>query len=205
MLTAIAFVCVAVIRIPVVSFLKYEPKDCIIAIAAFLYGPAAGAAISVVVSFIEMITISDTGVIGFFMNITSTLLFVLPAALMYRHKKSISMAIAGLITGTLLMTLGMILWNYIVTPFYMGMPRADVAAMLAPVFLPFNLLKGGLNTAITLLIYKRTALILRKVGALPPSTDTSHSSGKKSIVIAVSSIAAIATMVLVLLAWQGKI
>ena len=36
----------------------------------------------------------------------------------------------------------------------MGYPREAVAELLIPVFLPFNLLKGGLNTGITLVLYK---------------------------------------------------
>ena len=203
MMSALAFVSVALIRVPVVSFLKYEPKDCIIAILAFLYGPAAAALSTVCVSLIEMITVSDTGIIGFFMNITATLLFVMPAAFMYKRDKSLHRAVIGLITGTLLMTGGMILWNYVITPFYMGTPRADVVKMLIPVFLPFNLFKGGLNTALTLLLYKRVALILRKTGALPASSDSGSS--KKSVIIAVVCAAVIVTLVLVLLAWRGII
>ena len=40
-LSAIAYLTVFFIRIPMVEFLKYEPKDVIITIAAFLFGPLA--------------------------------------------------------------------------------------------------------------------------------------------------------------------
>ena len=47
----------------------------------------------------------------------------------------------------------MLLWNYLITPLYMvGTTRSMVAAMLPTVFLPFNLVKGGLNMALILLI-----------------------------------------------------
>ena len=49
MFAAIAYVIVAVIRIPIILFLKYEPKDVVIAIAGFLYGPLTSLAISGVV------------------------------------------------------------------------------------------------------------------------------------------------------------
>lgn len=39
MLCALAYIAVAVFRIPVVLFLKYDPKDVIIAIGGFIYGP----------------------------------------------------------------------------------------------------------------------------------------------------------------------
>ena len=62
MLCALAYVMVSLIRIPLlVPFLKYEPKDVILAIGGFLYGPVAALFSCTVVAFIEMITISDTG------------------------------------------------------------------------------------------------------------------------------------------------
>ena len=149
MLSAIAYVAVALLRFPVVLFLSYEPKDVVIAIGGFLYGPLAALGISLVVSFIEMLTISSTGWIGFVMNFLSSAAFAGTAALLYRKKRTQGSAIAGLFGGALLMTVLMLLWNYLITPLYMHTARADVAAMLVPVFLPFNLLKGCLNATIT--------------------------------------------------------
>ena len=81
MLSAIAYVAVALLRFPVVLFLSYEPKDVVIAIGGFLYGPLAALGISLVVSFIEMLTISSTGWIGFVMNFLSSAAFAGTAAL----------------------------------------------------------------------------------------------------------------------------
>ena len=50
MLTALSYLIVATIRIPVVMFLKYEPKDVIITIGGFMFGPVEGFLISLVVS-----------------------------------------------------------------------------------------------------------------------------------------------------------
>ena len=75
MLAAIAYVVMMVGRIPVVAFLKYDPKDIIITIAGFLFGAPSALAVSFVVSLIEMLTLSDTGIIGFFMNVLSTASF----------------------------------------------------------------------------------------------------------------------------------
>lgn len=163
-LCAIAYLCVFVFRIPVVSFLKYEPKDVIITLGAFLFGPLEAIIMSIVVSLVEMITISTTGPIGMIMNIISTCAFAAIAAFIYQKKPTISGAVIGLISGTVFMTLLMLLWNYLITPFYLSTPREVVADMLLPVFLPFNLLKGGLNTAITLLLYKPIFQVLQKSG-----------------------------------------
>ena len=54
LLAAIAYLMVTFIRIPVVMFLKYEPKDVIITIGGFLFGPMASFVVSLLVSLIEM-------------------------------------------------------------------------------------------------------------------------------------------------------
>ena len=84
MISAIAYVLVSTIRIPVVLFLKYEPKDVIITIGGFLMGPCAVLITSGVVSLIEMFSISDTGIIGCIMNFLSTCSFACVAALVYK-------------------------------------------------------------------------------------------------------------------------
>ena len=66
MFSAVSFVAVLISQIipTVAGFLSYDPKDAIIVIAGFIMGPMASVAISVLVSFIEMITISTTGPYG---------------------------------------------------------------------------------------------------------------------------------------------
>ena len=90
MLCAVAYVIVALVRIPVVMFLKYEPKDVIIAFGGFLYGPLAALIVTTVVSFIEMLTVSTTGWIGLIMNILSTAAFAQKAHTFGRGHRSAS-------------------------------------------------------------------------------------------------------------------
>lgn len=174
MLAAIAYLLVLVVRIPVVLFLSYEPKDVAIAIAGFLFGPLAGAGTSLVVSLVEMVSISQTGPIGAVMNFLSTVAFVCPAAWLYRKYHTRRGAVMGLLVGSVAMIAVMLLWNWLITPLYMGVERTAVEGMLLPIFLPFNALKAGLNTAITLLLYKPLVTGLRKTGLLPPSQEKSH-------------------------------
>lgn len=170
MLGAMAYLIMLVGRVPVVMFLKYDPKDAVISMGGFLLGPGSAAMISLVVSFFEMLTASDTGFIGFFMNVLSTCAFVLPAAWLYRKKRTLNSAALGLCIGVVCMTALMLAWNYIITPLYMGYPRAAVAELLLPVFLPFNLFKGVLNAGVTMLIYKPVSRALRRA-KLVPTTD----------------------------------
>ena len=203
MITAIAYVLVATIRIPVVLFLKYEPKDVIITIGGFLMGPMAALASSVAVALIEMVTISETGIIGCIMNFLSTCTYACIAAIIYRRNHTQKGAVLALLTGTVTMTATMLLWNYLITPLYMtGTSRSDIAGMLIPVFLPFNLIKAGLNSAITLLLYKPLVTGLRKAGMLPPS-QSSGQSGKSGVLIFAGLL--LASCVLLVLVFQGVI
>ena len=70
----------------------------------------------------------------------------------------------GLATGVVSMTAAMLLWNYFITPLYMGAPREAVAAMLLPVFLPFNAIKATINMAIALIIYKPISKLFHSLG-----------------------------------------
>ena len=203
MLAAIAYVIVAFIRIPVVLFLKYEPKDVIITIGGFLLGPLAAFITSLVVSLVEMVSISDTGPIGALMNLLSTCSFACTAAIFYKKRHTLSGAIWGLLLGSIVMVGAMILWNWLITPLYMGVARSAVEGMLIPMFLPFNLLKAGLNSALVLVLYKPLVTALRKAN-LAPSKVQSSSTGNKTGVMILGLIL-LATCILLLLVFQGKI
>lgn len=171
MLAAMAYVAMLITRpLPsVAGFLSYDLKDVVVAIAGFTLGPVPALLITLVVSLVEMVTVSSTGPIGLLMNVLSTSAFVLPSAILYQRNKSLKSAAVGLALGVVLMTAVMLAWNYIITPLYMNVPRAVVAGMLLPTFLPFNLVKGGLNAGITMLVYKPVSSALRRAGLLSPS------------------------------------
>ena len=78
-------------------------------------------------------------------------------------------AIIGILCGILAMTVTMLLWNWWITPLYMGVGREVVVGMLFPIFLPFNLVKGAINGAIAVLLYKPLIRALRKARLLPES------------------------------------
>ena len=203
MLAAVAFMLVALIRIPVVLFLSYEPKDVIITIGGFLLGPMASFLISVVVALVEMVTISTTGPIGCVMNLLSSACFSCTAAFVYKKKRTMTGAVLGLVLGSVTMVIVMLLWNWLITPLYMtGTSRSDVAAMLIPVFLPFNALKAGFNSALSLILYKPLVLALRKTGLIP-KTSSKSASAKWGIYLL--SAALLATCVLLLLVLRGFI
>lgn len=198
MLTAMAYALVCLIRIPVVVFLKYEPKDVIITIGGLLYGPMAALIISTVTALLEMVSISETGWIGAVMNLLSSASFACTAALIYKNRRTLTGAVLGLAAGSVAMVGVMLLWNWLITPLYMGVSRAVVEGMLLPAFLPFNLLKAGLNSALVLCLYKPLVSALRKAGLIQEGK-----SGKSKIGVPLFALALLATCILFLLVLKG--
>ena len=202
MLAAMAYLLVCAVRIPVVLFLQYEPKDVVITVGGFMFGPMASMIVSLVVSLVEMFTISETGPIGCLMNLLSTCAYACTAAVVYKKNRTLAGAVTGLCLGAVVMTAAMLLWNWLITPLYMGMERQTVEALLIPAFLPFNLLKAGLNTALTLALYKPLVTALRKVRLLE---SQEQNAGTSKVGVYLLAAALLATCILLLLVFQGKL
>ncbi len=206
MLCAVSYLVMMVGRVPLVpavSFLKYDPKDVIIVIGGFIFGPMVSFLISLIVSVVEMLSVSETGIIGLIMNVISTCSFACIAAFVYKKKHTMSGAILGLGLGIMCMTAVMLLWNYFITPIYMGYPREAVAELLLPAFLPFNLIKGGINLGITLLVYKPIVTALRKAHLIHESENTDKKSTYIGTIVVSSFI--LVSCILFVLVMKGTI
>ena len=202
MFVAVSYVAVIAARpIPkVAGFLSYEPKDAVVVIAGFLFGPLTSALVSVLTSLLELPS-SSTGLYGLLMNVVSTCSFAVPAAWFYLRHRSKKGALISLILGVVCMAACMVLWNYIITPFYMGVPRAQVAGMLASVFLPFNLIKGGINAGLALLLYKPVATALRRSGLAEESSEGAKPRFSPGFTLLAAAV--LVTFVLLLLVMLG--
>ena len=210
MLCAIAYVVMFISKtifapIPVAGFLTFDLKDVIIAIGGFLYGPLNALCISVITSLIEMVTVSETGPIGLLMNVLSTIAFVCPAAFIYKRRQTLSAAVAGLVIGGILMTGIMLLWNYLITPLYLNIPRDVVAGMLPTAFLPFNLVKALMNGALTMLLYKPVVTALRKARLVPEHENSAQVQKRRTIGVSIVAVILLATAVLLGLVLAGVI
>ena len=97
MLCALAYGAAAVGRVPLVLFLKYDPKDIVLAVSGLIFGPSAACAAAVTVSFAELLTVSENGVLGFLMNVISSCSFACTAALIYRRRRTFAGAAGGLL------------------------------------------------------------------------------------------------------------
>jgi len=159
MLSALAFLLALLFHylpipplVPAAPFLKFEPKDVIIVIAGFLYGPLTVVPMAIVVGLLEM-PLSATWLYGLIMNVTSTCAFACTASGIYKKWRNITGAAVGLAAGVLLVTLVMIPLNYLITPYFMGVPRHVVVAILVTGIGLFNFVKYALIAAITMQLY----------------------------------------------------
>ncbi len=203
MLCALAYVAVIVGRIPLVLFLKYDPKDVVIVIGGFIFGPLTAFTITVIVSIVQMFTISGTGIWGCIMNIVSSCSFACTAAFIYKKKHSLSGAILALFCGWSCQVGIMMVWNYIIAPIYMGYPREAIVELLLPAFLPFNLIKGGLNAAITMLLYKPIVTALRRSNLIEYNNNPEKM--KLNIGVVLAAMLMIITCVLLILSFNHVI
>lgn len=158
MLVALSIVLVYVVRFPIfpsAAFLEYDPADIPILIGTFAYGPVAGLLITVIAAVIQGLTVSAvSGLYGIIMHIIATGVLVLVAGGIYRIRHTKGGAVIALICGTICMGVVMMVANHFITPAFSGWPTEAVDAMLLTVILPFNLIKAGINSLITFLVYK---------------------------------------------------
>jgi riboflavin transporter FmnP len=138
--------------LPGVTWLKFDASNMPAMVAGFAYGPGGGVAVGVVTAILHGLLMADFS--GAVMNIIVIAFYVLPAALIYKYKHTFAGAIVALIVGTLCAVVGAVLGNLIITPAWLGVPIDAVIAMIVPILIPFNLIKGLINSLLTLVIYK---------------------------------------------------
>ena len=187
--------------IPSVEFLSYDAKDVIIVIGGFIYGPGSAFIMSVITSLLE-IMYRGGNLLDVLMNVISTCTFACVAAWIYKRDHTREGAFIGLGAGIVCCVLSMLLWNYIVTPIYFGMPREAVVSILIPGILPFNLLKCGLNTGLTLFLYKPIVGVFRRTSLVEHSSGGDHAITKGTVLI---GLFICASVICFILGFQGLI
>ncbi|MBQ9915018.1 MAG: ECF transporter S component, partial [Clostridia bacterium] len=160
------------------SFYELDFSEVPVLIGAFALGPMAGAtieAIKILLNFLMNGTI--TGGVGELSNLVLGLVFVLPAAFIYKKNKTKKSALIGLAAGGLTMVvLGCFINAYVMIPLYSKlMPIEAILAQAAAIWpvidntfsfvllcvAPFNLIKAILVTVLTMFLYKRLSPLLK--------------------------------------------
>lgn len=144
--------------IPGVPWLKYDPSGIVCLVAGFAYGPAAAVLVSVL-GFVPHVFADPWGSL---MAIAVALAMSVPAALIYRRARTRRGALIGIIAGAVVALVVAIIGNLLVTPIYADMTVEQVAAMIVPALLPFNLAKLVVHGVVTFLIYKPISNLLNR-------------------------------------------
>lgn len=144
--------------LPGVTWLKFDASNMPAMVAGFAYGPAGGIAVGIITAIIHGLLMADFT--GALMNIMVVVCFVLPAALIYKKMHTFTGAIIGLVFSIIAGVIGAIIGNLLLTPSWLGIPFDAVIALITPVLIPFNIIKGLINAVLTLIIYKSISNII---------------------------------------------
>lgn len=160
------------------DFLKIDISDVPAIFGGMSLGPVAGFIIVFIKNLFQAMTASTTAWIGEIANLLIGGSYVVIVSLIYRHKKDIKGLLIGFILGTIAMIIVGCLTNYyMLLPFYakvmpmeaiisMGSiinPRiTDLGSFVIWMIAPFNLVKAVLISLITLPLYKKMEVILKK-------------------------------------------
>lgn len=164
------------------TFLKFDIAELPALFAGFYLGPVSGCAVVLIKNLLNVIiTGTSTAFVGEAMNIVTSICFVLPAALIYQKMHTKKGAIIGMVVGTLTVSIVAIFLNaYVAFPMYgrlfglsteaiIGMGHAvnplvnDYVTMMLFSIFPFNLVKHGITSLVTYLLYKRVGNALRRI------------------------------------------
>lgn len=161
-------------------FYKIDASELPVIIGAFAMGPLAGVAIELIKILLNLLFDGTTTVfVGEFANFLIGCAYVVPAAFVYYRRKSKKRAVLGLILGTLTCTVaGCLLNAFLLLPAYSKAFHMEIDALIAMgtevnravdsmltfvlfATAPLNLLKCGIVSVITMLIYKPISRILK--------------------------------------------
>ncbi|MCM1100077.1 MAG: ECF transporter S component [Clostridium sp.] len=162
-------------------FYELDFSELPILIGAFAFGPLAGVMMEFVKILLKLaLKGTSTAFVGDLANFAVGCSFILPASAIYAFRKSKKSAIAACVTGTLVMTVFGTAFNalYLLPAFAkMFMPMEQILAagvkanplvregsivsFVVACVAPLNLLKGGVASLFTMLVYKHLSPILK--------------------------------------------
>lgn len=151
---------------PAASFLKLDFSSVFTLLAGFIYGPVSGVAVCAVKELLCVAKSSTLG-IGEVANFVVTVCFMLIPAITYKFKKGFGTVAITLAAGCVLEIVAALIANrFINFPLYeqfLGVTAAEAFAVLWPYIVLFNLIKTVAVSIITILLYKKVSLLIKKI------------------------------------------
>lgn len=151
-LAAVLMMTISLPIMPTAPFLKFDPSDAVAMISAAVLGPGGGVAV-VALKNVLVFLIRGANPLGLLMNLAGSGALIWTVGRMFQSRPTLWGLVGGGAAGALTAALVMIPANLLMVPLIHGIPRETVAAMLLPAYVPFNLLKGLLSTALAAPLY----------------------------------------------------
>ena len=165
------------------SFLEIHLDEIPAFIAGFAYGPLSGALVILIKTIVKL-PLTNTACVGELADFIYSMVFVIPAAIIYKRHRTIKGAFISMGVATIIQ----IMTASFVTTFVMldaysklyHLPKAVILGMcqkinpaitslgfpfLLMVVLPFNTLKDAIVVMFTFLLYKRLRILFNKIDA----------------------------------------
>ena len=163
------------------GFYKLDLSETVILMGSFAMGPVAGVLIELLKNLLNiLINGTTTAYVGEFANFVTGCAFVLPAALIYKYKKTFKGALCGMIVGTLsLAAVGALINYFVLIPAFSKLYKlpidniiemgskvnplvGDLKTLVVFAVAPFNIVKGVICSILSMILYKRQSNILHK-------------------------------------------
>lgn len=145
------------------GFLKIDFSEIPAVLAVMTLGPVAGILVELLKNVLHwFLSGSPTGVpVGEVANFVTGILFIMPIYFIFNKFRNSRGLTVGLFSGTVSMAVGMSLLNYLVFlpayTYFLNAPPVTgdgLYTMIVLGILPFNLIKGAILMAISLLLFK---------------------------------------------------
>lgn len=163
-------------------FLSFDLSGLMEMLGGFMFGPFAAVCIIIVKILLQLVMQGSLSLgTGELQNFILSSCYVLPALFIYHRNKTKKTAAAGMAFSTIFVSAVAVLTNlYLIIPFYaklFGMTMQDIIdtcsavnpamknAMTMALFgiLPFNLIKYGVTSIVTFIVYKRLSKLIKGI------------------------------------------
>lgn len=163
-------------------FMSFDFSGVMEMLGGFMFGPGAALMIIVVKILLQLVIQGSFSLgTGEIQNFILSSCYVMPALIIYHRNKTKKAAAAGMGVSTVFVGIAAIFTNlYLIIPFYVrlfGMTMEQIISMCSAVnpamknaftmaflgILPFNLIKYGVTSLLTFLLYKRLSRVIKRI------------------------------------------
>ena len=173
-------------------WLKVHLDEIPMFLAGYMYGPIAALMVDLIKTLVKL-PMSSTACVGEIGDFIFSLVFVLPAVLIYERKRKLSSVFIGFGVSTVAQIIFAMLMNvYFMIPFYSmlyGLPESVLEGMCTKIIptvqgenwkwlyasimvAPMNAIKDSIVIVVVLLLYKRLHILINRIGSQAVKQET---------------------------------